>query len=132
MNKHPRTDEYRAAFDLPRDEMACFAETLEAELAAARRLAAQWQTEALESRKAIETLTEELAAVWRAMRDACEYHHTGGGSRTVKPLVGKSGAVAQGLERRPYKPVVGGSIPPSPTIANVDLTGSLKPEKGRE
>ena len=39
-------------------------------------------------------------------------------ARTVQPLVGNSGAVAQGLERRPYKPVVGGSIPPSPTIAN--------------
>ena len=74
MSKHPRTDEYRAAFDLPRDEMACFAETLEAELAAARRLAAQWQTEALESRKAIETLTKELAAVWRAMRRMCIHY----------------------------------------------------------
>jgi len=46
MSKHPRTDEYRAAFDLPRDEMACWAETLEA----------------------------ELDAVWRAMRNACEFH----------------------------------------------------------
>jgi len=56
MSKHPRTDEYRAAFDLPRDEMACFAETLE----------------------------DELAAVWRAMRSWCgervdaECHYTPG------------------------------------------------------
>lgn len=34
--------------------------------------------------------------------------------------------VAQGLERRPYKPVVGGSIPPIPTNANsvIDMTSS--------
>ena len=32
--------------------------------------------------------------------------------------------VAQGLERRPYKPVVGGSIPPIPTNANAGLHGA--------
>ena len=39
----------------------------------------------------------------------------------VQVFVGNSGGVAQWLERRPYKPVVGGSIPPIPTIANIPL-----------